>query len=77
MWISPIVENIKGGTPDGYTEDGSAYHGYWAQDIYAINSHFGTPEDLKALATALHSRGMVETLRCRNDWSRANPEIST
>ncbi|KXL47920.1 carbohydrate-binding module family 20 protein [Acidomyces richmondensis BFW] len=58
MWISPIVENIKGGTPDGYTEDGSAYHGYWAQDIYAINPHFGTPEDLVALAEALHNRGM-------------------
>lgn len=59
MWISPIVENIKGGSPDGYTPDGSAYHGYWAQNIYQVNPHFGTSEDLVELSQALHSRGMV------------------
>jgi hypothetical protein len=37
----------------------TAYHGYWPNDLYTINSHFGTPSDLKALSSALHARGMV------------------
>ncbi|KAI1503143.1 glycoside hydrolase family 13 protein [Biscogniauxia marginata] len=53
IWISPIVKNIEATT--GY---GDAYHGYWAQDIYSLNSHFGTEEDLANLSAALHSRGM-------------------
>lgn len=32
--------------------------GYWAQDIYSVNSNFGTEDDLIALSAALHSRGM-------------------
>jgi alpha-amylase len=54
IWISPITQNIERST-----DYGEAYHGYWQQDIYSINTHFGTPEDLKALAGALHIRGMV------------------
>ncbi len=42
----------------GNSADGEAYHGYWAQDIYTINSNFGTAADLKALSAALHARGM-------------------
>ncbi|KAF2166514.1 carbohydrate-binding module family 20 protein [Zasmidium cellare ATCC 36951] len=53
VWISPVVKNIAGGTPYG-----DPYHGYWPQDIYSLNSAFGTPADLKALSAALHSRGM-------------------
>lgn len=54
IWISPVVTNLEGNSLDG-----EAYHGYWAQDIYSINSHFGTAADLKDLSTALHNRGMV------------------
>ncbi|EDN96850.1 hypothetical protein SS1G_01776 [Sclerotinia sclerotiorum 1980 UF-70] len=36
----------------GFTADGSSYHGYWAQNIYQVNSNFGTPADLKALSAA-------------------------
>ncbi|KAK1999176.1 alpha amylase [Colletotrichum falcatum] len=53
VWISPIVKNIQ-----GQTADGDSYHGYWAQDIYSLNHHFGTAEDLMALADAVHARGM-------------------
>ncbi|KAK5117010.1 hypothetical protein LTR62_006731 [Meristemomyces frigidus] len=53
VWISPITAQLQGQTPDG-----SSYHGYWQQDIYALNSAFGTSDDLKALSNALHSRGM-------------------
>jgi hypothetical protein len=37
-------------------------YSYWAQDIYSLNSNFGTAADLKALSTALHARGMVSAL---------------
>ncbi|KAJ0121021.1 glycosylhydrolase family 13-2 [Diaporthe amygdali] len=53
IWISPFVEQMSGDTTDG-----SSYHGYWAQNIYAVNSAFGTSSDLVALSAALHSRGM-------------------
>ncbi|KAI0876868.1 alpha-amylase [Hypoxylon argillaceum] len=53
IWISPVVKNI-----DVYTAYGYPYHGYWAQDIYSLNAHFGTAADLQALSAALHSRGM-------------------
>ncbi|KAI0490164.1 alpha-amylase [Xylaria cf. heliscus] len=53
VWISPVVKNIE-----GYTAYGNAYHGYWAQDINSLNSHFGSASDLKQLSTELHNRGM-------------------
>ena len=31
---------------------------YWPQDLFSLNVHFGTDEDLKALADALHERNM-------------------
>jgi len=45
IWISPIVENTKLG-----------YHGYWAKNIYELESHFGTKEDLIELVTECHKR---------------------
>ncbi|KAK0730547.1 glycoside hydrolase superfamily [Lasiosphaeris hirsuta] len=53
VWISPIVKQM-----DGNTQDGSSYHGYWAQDIWSLNSAFGSEADLEALSAALHARGM-------------------
>lgn len=32
--------------------------GYWQQNIFALNTHFGTVDDLQALASALHARNM-------------------
>ncbi|KAB8220203.1 glycoside hydrolase superfamily [Aspergillus novoparasiticus] len=53
VMISPIVENIE-----GRVSYGEAYHGYWPLDLYSLNSHFGTHQDLLDLSEALHSRGM-------------------
>jgi alpha-amylase len=53
IWISPITLNL----PED-TAYGEAYHGYWQQNIDALNSNFGTADDLKALSSALHTRGM-------------------
>lgn len=53
IYISPVTQNLEGDTAYG-----QAYHGYWPQDIYALNDHFGTVDDLLSLADALHQRGM-------------------
>jgi alpha-amylase len=57
VWISPIVANVE-----GFTAYGEAYHGYWAQDIYKLNPHFGSADDLLALSDALHSRACTSWL---------------
>jgi alpha-amylase len=54
IYISPVTENMK-----EETADGEAYHGYWPQDIYAVNENFGSASDLVALAAALHQRNML------------------
>lgn len=51
--ISPVVKNLEGDTAVG-----TAYHGYWTVDDYAINEHFGTAEELKQLSDEIHKRGM-------------------
>ncbi|KAH7359782.1 glycoside hydrolase superfamily [Pyrenochaeta sp. MPI-SDFR-AT-0127] len=47
IWITPVVANSAGG-----------YHGYWAQDLYAVNSNYGTAADLKSLVSAAHAKGI-------------------
>lgn len=67
VWISPVTKNIE-----GTTAYGEAYHGYWQQDIYSVNGHFGTSDDLKALSQALHGRGMylmVDIVVNHNAWN--------
>jgi alpha-amylase len=53
VWISPITLNLP-----QTTLYGQAYHGYWQQNIDALNPNFGTADDLKELSSALHARGM-------------------
>ncbi|QHN02611.1 alpha-amylase [Granulicella sp. WH15] len=48
IWITPVYEN----------HGSSSYHGYGATDMYAVDEHYGTLADLKALAAALHARRM-------------------
>ncbi|KAF8424280.1 glycoside hydrolase superfamily [Tirmania nivea] len=47
IWITPIVENTDGG-----------YHGYWAKNIYNLNSNYGSADDLKSLINTAHAKGM-------------------
>ncbi|KAK1757540.1 glycoside hydrolase family 13 protein, partial [Echria macrotheca] len=53
VWISPVTKQME-----GETKDGSSYHGFWQQDIWSLNSAFGTRDDLIELSAALHARGM-------------------
>lgn len=62
IWITPIVENIKGVSVSG---EGSAdvpynaaYHGYWASDFTKLNPALGTEAEFQALIDAAHARGM-------------------
>ena len=43
---------------DEVTAEGLPYHGYWQQNIYALNTRFGSIHDLQALSSALHARNM-------------------
>ena len=45
IWISPIVENLEG-----------SYHGYHLTNLYNLNYHFGSEDDLKALVSACHEK---------------------
>ncbi|KAL1885186.1 hypothetical protein Plec18167_001843 [Paecilomyces lecythidis] len=67
LWISPITYQVEGET--GY---GEAFHGYWQQDLYRLNPHFGSEDDLKSLATELHKRDMylmVDVVVNHNAWN--------
>ncbi|MDY7227577.1 alpha-amylase family glycosyl hydrolase [Hyalangium rubrum] len=57
LWITPVVKNIDGFvTGAGFPDWG--YHGYWADDFHALDSRFGSEEDLRALVEACHQRGI-------------------
>ena len=70
IWISPIIEN----TPD-------SYHGYHLTNLYKVNTHFGSEEDLVALITAAHNKDiwvMVDVVANHvgpvgTDYSRITP----
>ncbi|MCU0772628.1 MAG: alpha-amylase family glycosyl hydrolase [Verrucomicrobia bacterium] len=47
VWISPVVRNVNG-----------EFHGYAATDFNAIDPHWGTLAELRALVDAAHARGM-------------------
>jgi glycosidase len=48
VWVTPVYQNHS---PE-------AYHGYHATDMYALDEHYGSLDDLKQLSKALHARGM-------------------
>lgn len=47
IWISPMLLNLN-----------NDYHGYAFLDLYKVNDHFGTDEELKNLITQAHARDM-------------------
>jgi alpha-amylase len=57
IWMTPIVEQIHGETDEG-TGVSYGYHGYWTKDWTKIDPNFGTKEDLKALVSLAHKKGI-------------------
>lgn len=52
LWISPIVRNVE-------TDAGiDSYHGYWTQDPYLLNPHFGNLNELRSLVKKAHARNI-------------------
>jgi glycosidase len=49
VWTTPVYQNKN---------EPESYHGYGATDLYAVDEHYGSLEDLKALSAALHASGM-------------------
>lgn len=62
IWITPIVENIKGvAVTDEGKEDvpyNAAYHGYWASDFTKLNPTLGTTGEFETMISEAHKRGM-------------------
>jgi cyclomaltodextrin glucanotransferase len=56
LWVTPLMENVR--AYEGGTGYGTGYHGYWVQNYYRVNAHFGTWNDVEQLSAALHVRGM-------------------
>ncbi len=54
VWITPPVASQWWNRRVRY----GGYHGYWAEDFSAVDAHFGTLDDYRALSHALHSAGM-------------------
>lgn len=58
LWLTVPLKNptVAGGGGDGRMYSG--FHGYWPIDLEKYESCFGTREDLVALVTAAHAKGM-------------------
>ncbi len=57
IWLSPIVEQIHGGTDEG-TGLTYGFHGYWTKDWTALDPNFGTKNDLQELVETAHKNGI-------------------
>jgi alpha-amylase len=55
IWLTPSFKNKAVQLEDGPS---AGYHGYWITDFTQIDPHLGTNQDLAALVSAAHARGM-------------------
>lgn len=90
IWLTPIVEQIHGGTDEG-TGITYGFHGYWTKDWTALDPNFGTKDDLKNLIETAHKNGIrivldavinhtgpvtdVDTV-WPSDWVRTSPQCT-
>lgn len=88
IWMTPIVEQIHGGTDEG-TGLSYGFHGYWASDWTSIDPNFGTKQDLHELVEIAHKNGIRVLLdavinhtgpvtkkdsKWPDDWVRTEPQ---
>ena len=66
IWISPPLKNKEG-----------SFHGYHNIDIYSINDHFGTKDDLKQLIDECHKRDIWVILDAVPNHMSGDLDIST
>lgn len=90
IWMTPIVEQIHGGTDEG-TGVTYGFHGYWTKDWTKIDPNFGTKADLHKLVKEAHAKGIRIVLDAvinhtgpvtekdtvwPEDWVRTEPQCS-
>jgi glycosidase len=56
IWLGPVFKNKSVQGAPGHESAG--YHGYWITDFTSVDPHFGSDEDMRNLAEAVHARGM-------------------
>ena len=66
IWISPPLKNKEG-----------SYHGYHNIDLYSINEHFGTSEELKDLINTCHEKDIWVILDAVPNHMAGDLDIST
>ncbi|QEE31185.1 alpha-amylase [Terriglobus albidus] len=71
LWLTPVYQN----------HEADSYHGYGGTDMYAVDEHYGSMDDLKELSAALHQRGMKLVLDTvpnhvgpKHPWVEDEPE---
>ena len=57
LWMTPIIEQIRGHTDEG-TGKTWAYHGYWARDWTQLDPNFGTEEEFAEMVDLAHDQGI-------------------
>lgn len=63
LWLSVPMDNPQMGHADDLmVHTYSGYHSYWPENFDQPEEHFGTLDDLKALVTAAHAKGMKVVL---------------
>lgn len=90
IWMTPIVEQIHGGTDEG-TGLTYGFHGYWTKDWTAIDPNYGTKEDLHELVETAHKNNIRIVLDAvinhtgpvtdidpvwPSDWVRTEPQCT-
>ncbi len=90
IWMTPVVEQIHGGTDEG-TGITYGFHGYWTKDWTALDPNFGTKDDLKQLVKVAHGKGIRIVLDAvinhtgpvtnidtvwPEDWVRTSPQCT-
>ena len=90
IWMTPIVEQIHGGTDEG-TGLTYGFHGYWTKDWTAIDPNYGTKEDLHELVETAHKNDIRIVLDAvinhtgpvsdidpvwPSDWVRTEPQCT-
>ena len=66
IWISPPLKNKEG-----------SFHGYHNIDLYSINEHFGTKDELKELISECHKRDIWVILDAVPNHMSGDLDIST
>ncbi|MCA1031016.1 alpha-amylase [Bacillus timonensis] len=51
IWLTPVFKN-----------EAKGYHGYWIEDFYDVEEHFGTMDEFKQLVKEAHSRDIKVVL---------------